>query len=119
MPAGSGGPGGPRSLHSVSMSRITREEVERVASLARLRLAPSETEAMQGHLEAILGYTALLDELDTEGVAPTSHVIPFATPLRNDEPSGELSAEAVVANAPAPSGTAFSVPKVLDFESEG
>jgi aspartyl-tRNA(Asn)/glutamyl-tRNA(Gln) amidotransferase subunit C len=101
------------------MSRITREEVERVASLARLRLAPSETEAMQGHLEAILDYTALLDELDTDGVAPTSHVIPFATPMRGDEPSGELSAEDVVANAPKPSGTAFSVPKVLDSESEG
>lgn len=101
------------------MSRISREEVERVASLARLRLAASETEEMRGHLEAILDYTALLDELDTEGVAPTSHVIPFATPMRSDEPAGELSEEAVVANAPAPSGSAFSVPQVLDSESEG
>ena len=91
------------------MSRISRAEVERVAHLARLRLEPAEAEAMTRQLEAV----------DTEGVPATSHVIPLATPLRDDVPGALLSPELAVANAPAPRGTAFTVPRVLDDEAEG
>jgi len=100
------------------MSRISLEELERVATLARLRLKAAEAVSLTGDLEAILGYAALLDELDTTGVEPTVHVIPLATPLRADVAEGSLSPEAAVANAPVAHGTAFAVPKVLDGEAE-
>ncbi len=101
------------------MSRISREEVERVAHLARLRLGGDEAEAMTQALEAILAYVAQLDAVDTEGVPATAHVIPLATPLREDEPEDVLAPDLAVANAPAPRGTAFTVPRVLDDEAEG
>ena len=101
------------------MSRITREQVEHTARLARLRLQPDEAEAMTRSLEAILEYAAQLDALDTDGVEPTVHVIPMATPLRPDEPHDSVAAERAVSGAPAFEGTAFSVPKVLDSEAEG
>ena len=101
------------------MSRITREQVERTAHLARLRLEPEEAEAMTRSLEAILDYAAQLEALDTEGVEPTAHVIPLATPLRPDEPHDTVAPERAVVGAPAFEGTAFTVPKVLDSEAEG
>ena len=101
------------------MARITREEVLRIAHLARLRLSDEEAGAMTDHLENLLGYVAQLDEVDMEGVEPTSHVIPMATPLRADDPDGTLDPEDAVANAPARDGTAFAVPKVLEGEDEG
>ena len=74
---------------------------------------------MTADLERILGYVDLLDEVDTTDVEATAHVVPVATPLRADEPSGELPPDRVIANAPAFEGTAFAVPKVLDDEAEG
>jgi aspartyl-tRNA(Asn)/glutamyl-tRNA(Gln) amidotransferase subunit C len=101
------------------MSRITREQVEHTAGLARLRLEAGEAEAMTRSLEAILDYAALLDGIDTEGVEPTAHAIPLATPFRDDEARDTVAPERAVAGAPAHEGTAFSVPKVLDSEAEG
>ena len=101
------------------MSRITREQVERTAHLARLRLEPDEVLEMTRSLEAILDYAALLEALDTEGVEPTAHAIPLATPLRPDVPRDTVAPERAVAGAPASLGTAFCVPQVLDSEAEG
>jgi aspartyl-tRNA(Asn)/glutamyl-tRNA(Gln) amidotransferase subunit C len=101
------------------MSRISRAEVERIARLARLRLTDAEAEAMTRQLESVLAYVALLDAVDTQGVPPTSVVLPLATPLREDVPGELLPPELAVANAPAPRGTAFTVPRVLDDEDAG
>ena len=101
------------------MSHISREEVQRIAHLARLRLSDAEAQAMTRDLEAILSYVEQLEGVDTSEVAPTAHVIPLATPLRPDQPEGDLDPELAVANAPAREGTAFAVPKVLDGEAEG
>ena len=101
------------------MSRISRAEVERVAHLARLHLDDAEADAMTRALEAILDYVAQLERVDTQGVPATSHVLPLATPLRDDVPGALLPPELAVANAPAPRGTAFTVPRVLDDEAEG
>ena len=100
------------------MSRISRAEVERVAHLARLRLDAAEADAMTRQLEAILDYVAQLDAVDTTDVPATAHVIPLATPTRDDVPGGLLAPELAVANAPAARGSAFTVPRVLDDEAE-
>jgi aspartyl-tRNA(Asn)/glutamyl-tRNA(Gln) amidotransferase subunit C len=96
------------------MSRITVAEVERIADLARLELGAGEAKAMTAALEAILGYVASLEALDTTGVEPTAHALPLATPLRDDVPAPPLDPVRAVANAPERDGTAFVVPKVLD-----
>jgi aspartyl-tRNA(Asn)/glutamyl-tRNA(Gln) amidotransferase subunit C len=96
------------------MTRIQRAEVERIAELARLDLTPDEAARMTRDLETILAYVELLRGVDTEGVEPTSHAIPLATPLRDDRPVPPLDAERALSNAPAREGSAFVVPKVLD-----
>lgn len=101
------------------MARITREEVERVASLARLSLSESESERMTAELDTILDYVETLREVDTSDVEPTFHVIPLVTPLRDDEPEPPLDPEIAVANAPERIGSAFVVPVVIEGEGEG
>jgi aspartyl-tRNA(Asn)/glutamyl-tRNA(Gln) amidotransferase subunit C len=101
------------------MSHITRDEVRRVVALARLSLSEAELERMEHELDAILGYVETLNRVDTEGVVPMSHVIPLATPLREDRSLPPLDPERAVANAPQREGSAFVVPKVIEGEEEG
>ncbi len=101
------------------MSHITRDEVERIASLARLSLTKDESERVSRELDTILGYVEALAEVDTAGVEATAHVIPLATPLREDRAEPPLDPELAVANAPEHEGTAFVVPKVIEGEDEG
>jgi aspartyl-tRNA(Asn)/glutamyl-tRNA(Gln) amidotransferase subunit C len=101
------------------MSRIGRAEVERIGHLARLRLEPAEAEALARDLDAILRHVEELEGVDTSGVEPTSHVIPFATPLREDVPVASDARDAVLDRAPDRDGAAFLVPPVLEGEEEG
>lgn len=101
------------------MASVSREEVRRIARLARVRVEEAEAEALARDLGAVLGYAELLGSLDTAGVEATSTVIPLATPLRADEPAAPLPPADVVRNAPAVEGSAFAVPKVLGAEAEG
>jgi aspartyl-tRNA(Asn)/glutamyl-tRNA(Gln) amidotransferase subunit C len=96
------------------MAHISPAEVERIADLARLELAPGEAQRMTDELEAILGYVEALEQLDTTGVEPTFHTALVSTPLRDDVAAPPLEPDRAVANAPEHSGSAFVVPKVLD-----
>jgi aspartyl-tRNA(Asn)/glutamyl-tRNA(Gln) amidotransferase subunit C len=101
------------------MARITRDEVERVASLARLSLSDEEAEKLVAELDSLLEHFNTLQEIDTTGITPTSHPIPLPTPMRDDREVAAMDPELAVANAPESVGTAFSVPKVIGSESEG
>jgi aspartyl-tRNA(Asn)/glutamyl-tRNA(Gln) amidotransferase subunit C len=101
------------------MSRITLEEVHRVARLARLSLADGEAQRLSGELDQILGYVETLAELDTSDIEPTAHAIPLPTPLREDEPEPGIDPELAVANAPEAIHCAFVVPQVIEGEEEG
>lgn len=101
------------------MPRISREEVERVAALARLSLSDPEIERMATDLDAILGHVETLQELDTGGVEPTSHAIPLPTPVRDDTPVEPIDPELALSNAPQRAHSAFVVPKVIEGEEEG
>ena len=100
-------------------ARIGRDEVERIAELARLSLADDEALRLASELEAILGYAEQLAALDTTGVEPTSHPIELATPLREDVPEPPLDPELALSNAPEREGSAFVVPKVIEGEEAG
>jgi aspartyl-tRNA(Asn)/glutamyl-tRNA(Gln) amidotransferase subunit C len=101
------------------MAHISRGEVEHVVALARLSLTSREIDRMAREIGAILSYVETLQAVDTTGVLPTSHVIPLATPLREDRADAPIDPELAVANAPEHEGSAFVVPAVIDGEQEG
>lgn len=94
--------------------KLTREQVQHVATLARLHLEDDEVERFALQLSSILGYVEMLEGLDVAGVEPTFHVFDVAAPLRPDVPEPTQTTEEALRNAPAHSGTSFLVPKVLD-----
>ena len=94
--------------------KITREEVLKIAKLARLSLTDAEVGSMTGQLDAILEYVDQLGKLDTTNVEPTSQVGRFATPLRADEPRPSLPQEIAIANAPKAAGGGFVVPRIAE-----
>jgi aspartyl-tRNA(Asn)/glutamyl-tRNA(Gln) amidotransferase subunit C len=93
---------------------ITRDEVRRVAALARLRLAPDEEERLTADLDHILDAFVRLQALDTTDVPPTAHVEDFGALLRADEVRNPPGDEALLANAPARDGRLFRVPKIIE-----
>ncbi len=94
--------------------RIEMREVEQVARLARLELSAEEKERMREQLDRILGYIDKLRRLDTEGVPPTSHVVPMVNVMREDEPRPCLPSEEMLANAPDRQGDFFRVPRIIE-----
>ena len=96
------------------MSTFTRDDVIRVAELARLELSADEAERMSAELGQILDHVEALQALDTEGIVPTAHAIPLATPMRPDVPEPGVDPDRALANAPRREGDAFAVPKVIE-----
>jgi len=94
---------------------LTREQVEHVAMLARLELDQQEVERSMHELNEILAHFERLKELDTEGVAPTSHVIPLTNVFREDEVTPSLPREKVLMNAPEAVDGSFQVPRVVEM----
>jgi len=93
---------------------IRREEVERIAELARLELTESERERMAAELSKILDFIAALDRLDLAASAP-SVFAPEGTPLRADEPNGRrLATDAALAAAPEAEDGFFLVPPIVE-----
>jgi aspartyl-tRNA(Asn)/glutamyl-tRNA(Gln) amidotransferase subunit C len=99
-------------------ARVTVEDVERVAGLARLELTAEESAGMQRDLNAILDYVAELNELDTKNVVPLAQVSELsdagASALRSDVLEPSLPRAVVMAEAPETDGVFFKVPKVIE-----
>jgi len=93
---------------------ITIRDVERVAALARIELSEVEKEKYAKQLDAILKFVDQLNRLDTNGVDPTTHVIPLANVMREDEVRPSWPLEDVFRNAPDEEDGQFKVPSVLD-----
>jgi aspartyl-tRNA(Asn)/glutamyl-tRNA(Gln) amidotransferase subunit C len=92
---------------------IANTDVERVASLARLTFKKVQTQEFAEELRQIVAYIEKLNELDTEGVEPTSHVIDLKNVFRHDSIEEWLNAEGAIENAPSSKRGYFSVPKVI------
>jgi aspartyl-tRNA(Asn)/glutamyl-tRNA(Gln) amidotransferase subunit C len=93
---------------------VSLKDVDHIALLARLGLTEDERASLREDLDAILGYIAKLETLDTSAVEPTAHVIELATPLREDRVTNDDQAEAMVGNAPDRDGTYLRVPKIIE-----
>ncbi|MFZ5569530.1 MAG: Asp-tRNA(Asn)/Glu-tRNA(Gln) amidotransferase subunit GatC [Thermodesulfobacteriota bacterium] len=93
--------------------KIKMEEVRHVADLARLDIADEMLEKFADQIGNILEYVATLNEVDTGGIAGTSHAIPFTNAFRDDVVRDHLDRETALANAPEQEEGAFVVPKVV------
>ncbi|WP_390622048.1 Asp-tRNA(Asn)/Glu-tRNA(Gln) amidotransferase subunit GatC [Numidum massiliense] len=93
---------------------ISKEEVRRVAELARLTLSDAECAQFQEQLNEILHFAEKLNEVDTEGVPPTTHVLALKNALREDEVKPSLPRETALANAPDAQDGQFKVPSVFE-----
>lgn len=99
--------------------KVSVQDVERVAELARLELAPEETAGMRRDLNAILDYAAALNAIDTGGVEPLAQVSELqgaagAGALRGDVLVPSLDRATVMREAPETDGAFFKVPKVIE-----
>jgi aspartyl-tRNA(Asn)/glutamyl-tRNA(Gln) amidotransferase subunit C len=92
---------------------ISREDVEHVAKLARLRLSDEEKETFRRQLSDVLEHARVISEVDTEDVPPTSHTLPLVNVFREDDVRPSLPVEEVVQNAPWAEGGAFKVPRII------
>lgn len=94
--------------------KITKEDVEYIANLARLEIEGEQKEKMQADLENILTYIDLLNEVDTENVEPTAHVLPVKNVLRDDKNKEGVDRQFVLDNAIESNDEGFFiVPKVI------
>ena len=93
---------------------LSLEEVEHIATLARLRLTEAEKERYRQQLSAVLDYMAKLKEVDTAHIEPTATVLPLRTIVRPDVVTPSLTREELLANAPSAEAEMFRVPPVLD-----
>lgn len=94
--------------------KISKKEVLETAELARLEFSEEELEKFTHQLGNILEYIEDLNELDTENVEATSHVLELSTPLRKDKVEQLITAEEALQNAPEREDNFFVVPKVIE-----
>jgi len=92
---------------------VSLEDVDYVATLARLRFSDEEREQLVGQLNEILNYVEHLKQIDTTDVPPTSHVLDLRNVLREDVVDESLPHDEALANAPEKDRGHFMVPKVL------
>ncbi len=110
--------------------RVNRQEVQRVALLARLELSDAETDELAAHFDKILAYMDKLNELDTDRVEPLAQAVDmkaddpdrssgksgsptFAGRLRDDQVASQADADALLQNAPQRQAGFLKVPKII------
>ncbi|MDP6559291.1 MAG: Asp-tRNA(Asn)/Glu-tRNA(Gln) amidotransferase subunit GatC [Candidatus Binatia bacterium] len=93
---------------------ITKEDVERVALLARLELSSEEKELFAEQLDKIFHHIEKLNQLDTENVEPLAHAVDIVNAFREDRVVNRPSTDSLLANAPAREENFFKVPKIIE-----
>lgn len=94
--------------------QVTKELVEYVANLSRIKLDDEKTEKMISELGAIVDYMDVLNQLDTENVEPLSHVFSITNVMRDDVTAQSYDREELLKNAPDHTDETFVVPKTVD-----
>lgn len=94
--------------------KIKKKDVLKVAELARLKFDAAHIDKFTSQFENIMKFISKLDELDTNNVDPTTHVLKISTPLREDNVVDWLNQEESLINAPEKESGFFSVPKIIE-----
>ncbi|MDJ0732396.1 MAG: Asp-tRNA(Asn)/Glu-tRNA(Gln) amidotransferase subunit GatC [Crocosphaera sp.] len=95
---------------------LDRQQVQKIAHLARLDITPAEEEQFAGQLSGILDYFEQLSELDTENVPPTTRAIELSNITRQDTFELYTDRSALLEEAPSPEGDFFRVPQILNTD---
>ena len=95
-------------------NRVDDATIEYVGILAKLELSREEREAAKRDMSRMLDYVDKLNELDTEGVEPMSHLFPVHNVFREDEVINADSREQILANAPEQKDGAFKGPRTIE-----
>lgn len=93
---------------------ISDETIEYVGILAKLELGEQEKEQAKTDMASMLDYIDKLNELDTEGVEPMSHVFPVNNVFRDDVVTNGDDRDNILKNAPEEKNRMFNVPKTFD-----
>jgi aspartyl-tRNA(Asn)/glutamyl-tRNA(Gln) amidotransferase subunit C len=96
------------------VAKLSLEEVETIAELAKLTLTDAEKQTFQEQLSAILDYAEMLQQVDTTDIPPTASAIPLKNVMRPDEVALSLDNEEALFNAPEAEDGSFKVRAVLD-----
>lgn len=96
------------------MARITKDQVKHVAHLARLSVSEDEVELFTDQLDKIIGFAEQLNELNTEGIEPTTHVLDVKNVLREDVIKESLKREDALKNAQDEQDGQVKVPSILE-----
>ncbi len=96
------------------MATITTDDVQHVATLARLKFNEEEIEQFTHQLDRILDYIGKLNELETTDVPPTSHPLPIRNVVKADVAKPSYDRDAVLEGAPSAAEGYFEVPKVIE-----
>lgn len=94
-------------------NKISDETIEYVGILAKLQLSGQEKETAKADMEKMLDYIDMLNELDTQGVTPMSHIFPVSNVFREDAASQKDGSRDALANAPKSKNNSFKVPKTI------
>ncbi len=92
---------------------LSREDIEKIGRLARLRLSEKEVSSLANDMAAIVGYVEALDKVDTEGVSARSQFIQAENVFREDKEKPCLPRSEALKNAPRHDDVHFLVPKVI------
>lgn len=96
------------------MTKISKDQVKHVAHLARLELDDQQVDKFAEQLGSIIGFVEQLNELDTTGVEPTTHVLTLKNVMREDKSIDGLPREEVLKNAPDHQDGQIRVPSILE-----
>ena len=96
------------------MKRITKEEVKKVAHLARLELDENEINNHAKQLEKILDYVKQLEKIDTDNVPFTTRAVEVTNVLRKDEKKNSDCNEELLELGPSREDKYFKVPKIIN-----
>ncbi len=93
--------------------KVTKETLKKIAYLARLEVKQEDEKSLLADLNNILGWVDKLNEIDTEGVEPLTHMSSEINSLREDEGNNTLDKSAALDLAPEHNDEFFKVPKVI------
>jgi aspartyl-tRNA(Asn)/glutamyl-tRNA(Gln) amidotransferase subunit C len=93
--------------------QVDKSTLEKVAHLARLNIKPEEETQLLKDMSDILSWVEKLNELDTEGILPLTHMTAEVNVFRPDMAETTISQADALKNAPAKDNQFFKVPKVL------
>jgi len=93
---------------------LTEKDVDYISGLARIRLSDEDKKKFTVQLHSILEYVDKLNELDTESVEPTAHILPVNNVFREDKAVQSSNTELAIKQSPLLMDGLFEVPKVIE-----